>query len=137
MILFQEKKVSDQFIFIYQQFLADLPVDVVAAAIKDCICECRFFPTIAEIRDRSKPHMEALRYQQKLIEQANEEERQQKEREKEKKRQAEYQKQRIEGLISRKEKGIASRSEIELLEKLQHSENETPGGLAGIFGAKE
>lgn len=137
-ILFQEKKVSDQFILIYQQFLADLPVDVVAAAIKDCICECRFFPTIAEIRDRSKPHMEALRYQQRLIEQGNEEERQRKEREKENERQAAYQKHRIDGLIAKKEAGTATRSEIEMLEKLQHQEDENlvAGCVSGAFGAK-
>lgn len=136
-ILFQEKKVSDQFILIYQQFLADLPVDVVAASIKDCICECRFFPTIAEIRDRAKPHMESLRFHQRLIEQGNEEERRRLEQEKKEERNAAYHKQRLEGLIARKEKGIASRSEIELLEKLQHGEKpESDGSLSSAFGAK-
>jgi hypothetical protein len=121
-ILFQEKKVNDQFILIYQKFLADLPTDVVALAIQDCICECRFFPTIADIRERSGPHMKAFRFQQRQIEQVNAEERQRQEKEKEEECQAAYRKQKIEWLISKKEAGIASRSEIELLDEMQAGE---------------
>ena len=52
-ILFQDKKTSEEFYEIYQEYLSDLPDEVVVSAIKNCICECRFFPTIAEIRQKT------------------------------------------------------------------------------------
>ena len=35
----------------YQRLLADIPDDVAEAAVLDCIASCKFFPTVAEIRE--------------------------------------------------------------------------------------
>lgn len=43
-------KLTDQTIAIYRRLLADLPVDLLQAATLTCATECKFFPTIAEIR---------------------------------------------------------------------------------------
>jgi hypothetical protein len=38
---------------IYEQTLSDIPVDALQAATLDLIGESRFFPTVAEIRERA------------------------------------------------------------------------------------
>jgi len=39
---------------VYVQMLQDLPANVLFAAVHQCIAECRFFPTVAEIRERAR-----------------------------------------------------------------------------------
>lgn len=39
---------------LYREALADLPPDILAAAVKACIRTCRFFPTVAEIREGAR-----------------------------------------------------------------------------------
>jgi hypothetical protein len=61
-ILFQDKKTSPEFYTIYQEFLKDIPDEAIISAIKECICECEFFPTIAKIREKAKPFIEHIKW---------------------------------------------------------------------------
>lgn len=65
-IVLQDKKISDEFIAIYQEMLADIPDDVLIKAMKDCLLTCRFFPSIAEIREKAELHLNHLRLQASL-----------------------------------------------------------------------
>ncbi|WP_162232653.1 hypothetical protein [Sphingomonas sanxanigenens] len=39
---------------LYREALADLPADILAEAVAACIRRCRFFPTVAEIREGAR-----------------------------------------------------------------------------------
>ncbi|MGF7146473.1 hypothetical protein FHS96_000082 [Sphingomonas zeicaulis] len=39
---------------LYREALADLPADILAEAVAACIRRCRFFPTVAEIRESAR-----------------------------------------------------------------------------------
>lgn len=58
-VVFQEKKTSEEFFRIYQEFLSDLTDKIIEDAIKSCLVNCRFFPTIAEIREHATPGIKA------------------------------------------------------------------------------
>ena len=60
-IVLQDKKISDEFIAIYQEMLADIPDDILVLSMKSCLLTCRFFPSIAEIREKAEPFLEKLR----------------------------------------------------------------------------
>lgn len=62
-IIFNDKKTSDEFFAIYHEFLKELPEPVLINGIKECIANCRFFPTIAEIKEKSKPFMNEYKRQ--------------------------------------------------------------------------
>jgi hypothetical protein len=63
-IVLQDKKISAEFIAIYQEMLADIPDDILVQAMKGCLLTCRFFPSIAEIREKAQPFLEKLRIEQ-------------------------------------------------------------------------
>lgn len=44
-------QLTTQTIAVYVRILADMPDEVLEAASLDCVSKCRFFPTIAELRD--------------------------------------------------------------------------------------
>jgi hypothetical protein len=53
----------------YSELLQDIPDEVLVMAMRDCLLHCRFFPTIAEIRDRALPILQEYNLQrQKLLE---------------------------------------------------------------------
>jgi putative component of membrane protein insertase Oxa1/YidC/SpoIIIJ protein YidD len=54
-IVLQDKKISAEFIAIYQEMLVDIPDEVLIKAMRECLLNCRFFPTIAEIRNYAMP----------------------------------------------------------------------------------
>lgn len=68
-IVLQDKKISREFIKIYQDMLGDLPDEVLLMATRECLLRCRFFPTIAELRERADPILQMHNLsQRKLIE---------------------------------------------------------------------
>lgn len=50
---FPGAKVTERSCELYANHLADLPADRVRAAVAQCVAACRFFPTVAEIRERA------------------------------------------------------------------------------------
>lgn len=42
---------------IYEKHLGDLPADILVKAFDRAFCELKFFPTVAEIRERAEPDM--------------------------------------------------------------------------------
>lgn len=58
-IVLQDKKVTPEFVTIYQEMLNDLPDAVLFEACKVCIKTRRFFPTIAELRESAEPILQA------------------------------------------------------------------------------
>ena len=120
-IVFQDKKTSDEFYAIYQEMLSDLPDEAVVEGVKGCLCSCRFFPTIAEIRTNAQPYLENLRERQRL----EYNERRQIAAEEEKKNQKEvswsYTKEVVRYLEDKKIKGTATRLEIEKLDRLREA----------------
>lgn len=53
-IVFQEKKITEEFVVIYYDMLKHFPDHALESAAKECLLYCRFFPTIAEIRERAE-----------------------------------------------------------------------------------
>lgn len=51
-VAFSHAKVTDTTIEVYVRLLGDISVEVLTTAIEQCVTECKFFPTIAEIRDK-------------------------------------------------------------------------------------
>lgn len=51
--VFPDRKLLSEGIDVYCEMLIDLPVEAILKAVKHCLRECRFFPTIAEIRDKA------------------------------------------------------------------------------------
>jgi len=45
--------VSDQTNLTYVRMLRDIPIDILAVAIEQCTSECKWFPSVAEIRDKA------------------------------------------------------------------------------------
>ena len=67
--IFQERSVSEEFVAIYQELLEDLPDEVLIKAVRECLLRCRFYPTIAEIRERAEPILQEWNLEhQRLIE---------------------------------------------------------------------
>lgn len=130
-IVFQDKKTSDEFYGIYFEMLKDLPEEVIIPAIKDCLCLCRFFPTIAEIREKAKPYQDAINFQKRLKESENNEAMRKREDDEKRKISELHHEARIKELEEKKEKGRASRQEIELLGILQYGKTNI-GVKAGI-----
>jgi hypothetical protein len=62
--VFPSAKIGRDGIETYGEMLADIPDDVLIMAMKQCLMICRFFPTIAEIREKSEPFLEKLRIAQ-------------------------------------------------------------------------
>jgi hypothetical protein len=61
--------VSEEFVAIYQELLEDLPDEVLIKAVRECLLRCRFYPTIAEIRERAEPILQEWNLEhQRLIE---------------------------------------------------------------------
>lgn len=123
-IVFQDKKTSEEFYGIYYSLLNDLPDIVIIESVKDCLKECRFFPTISEIRDRSEKHLKILEYKNNLDQTKNKKNIEEKKENSEKLNQLNYLKIRIRGLEDKKTYGKASREEIELLQRLREQSAE-------------
>jgi len=49
---FPNAKVSDPTVEAYISMLKDLPLDVLTAAVEQCILESEFFPTVAKLREK-------------------------------------------------------------------------------------
>lgn len=45
--------ISGETISVYVRTLADLPLEVLDAAVEQCVAECKFRPTVAELRDKA------------------------------------------------------------------------------------
>lgn len=122
--VFPDRKLAIEGIDIYCEMLEDLPDEAIIEAIRACLCECRFFPSIADIRERAKPFLEKAR-----LHESSKHEKQllidkQDEAEKTKLKNAEYHKMRVEYLEDRKVKGTATRQEIELLDKIKFGQGD-------------
>ncbi len=52
---FPQQPVAPETLVVMAEELADIPAERLEQAIRDCIRESRWFPTIAELRERSKP----------------------------------------------------------------------------------
>lgn len=123
--VFPDRKLAIEGIDIYCEMLSDLPDEAIIEAIHSCLCECRFFPTIAEIREKSTPYMDKLRMEESIARHERRLIEDKKEDEEKKQSNAMYQAARVKGLIAKKDKGIASREEIELLNRLTFPKEET------------
>jgi hypothetical protein len=53
-----DRKLLPEAIEIYSELLDDIPNEILKQAEKSCLLNCKFFPTIAEIRERAKPFLE-------------------------------------------------------------------------------
>lgn len=53
-IVLQDKKTSEEFYKLYYEMLEDIPDNAMVKVAKDCLYTCRFFPTIAEIRQKAE-----------------------------------------------------------------------------------
>ena len=53
--IFQERSVNDEFVMIYLELLEDITNEVLIKAVRECLLTCRFYPTIAEIREKAEP----------------------------------------------------------------------------------
>jgi hypothetical protein len=67
--VFPEKKLEPEGIDVYCELLEDIPNEILNTACKVCLLNCRFFPTIAEIRTAAMPLLQEynLKNQQLLI----------------------------------------------------------------------
>jgi hypothetical protein len=54
-IVLQDKEITSEFIDVYYEFLKDIDEKSFIESMKECIKTRRFFPTIAEIRERAEP----------------------------------------------------------------------------------
>jgi len=52
-IVFQDKKITFEFVEVYHSLLKTFPDHAIDAAVRECLLNCRFFPTIAEIKERA------------------------------------------------------------------------------------
>jgi len=52
--VFQDKQTTDEFVAVYQELLNDLPDKILLQATRRCLLHCRFFPTIAELREHAE-----------------------------------------------------------------------------------
>ena len=50
-----DKKLLPEAVDIYRELLEDIPDEVLRKAANQCLLTCRFFPTIAEIREMAEP----------------------------------------------------------------------------------
>lgn len=123
-IVFQDKKTSDEFYDIYYSLLDDLPDIVIISSVKDCLRECRFFPTISEIRERAEKHLKILEYKSNLDQTEKHKSLEAKSENYDKLKQFNYLKLKIQGLENKKNDGKASRTEIELLQRLREQAEE-------------
>lgn len=48
----------------YGELLQDIPDEVLLKSMRACLLTCRFFPTIAEIREKAEPFLEKFRIEQ-------------------------------------------------------------------------
>lgn len=46
-------EVTDETYKVYGRMLEDIPIDVLTQSVEQCIAESKFFPTIAELRDKA------------------------------------------------------------------------------------
>jgi hypothetical protein len=71
---FPGKEVSEKTIAVYVHYCQEIPDEQFILACDECIKNCRFFPTIAEIFEKAEPHMGLVRYErkQKYIEETRE-----------------------------------------------------------------
>jgi disulfide oxidoreductase YuzD len=53
-ISFPSFEIKEGLIELYCKMLADIPDDILNISAQKCLAECKFFPTIADIRDQSK-----------------------------------------------------------------------------------
>lgn len=117
--VFHDRKLMVEGVEIYCEMLSDLPEEAIIDAINRCLCECRFFPTIAEIRTNAQPYLDNLRAQKRI----EDNERRQIAAAEEEKEQTEkswnYTKEVVRHLEDKKVKGTATRPEIEKLERLR------------------
>lgn len=64
-----DRKMLPEAVDIYQELLEDIPDEVLVKAVRECLLKCRFFPTIAEIREQAEPILQEWNLEhQRLIE---------------------------------------------------------------------
>lgn len=51
----------------YSEFLQDIPDEILIKAMRECLLNCRFFPTIAEIRDIAMPILQEYNLQREKL----------------------------------------------------------------------
>ena len=54
-VYFYAQKMPDEGQDVYWEMLKDIPQDKFAAGVRQCLAECKFFPTIAELGEASLP----------------------------------------------------------------------------------
>ncbi|MCP4986584.1 MAG: hypothetical protein GY928_11180 [Colwellia sp.] len=57
-----DRKLMPEAIDVYQEMLNDFDDHTVYFAVKECLLSCRFFPTIAEIREKATPYLKKLEF---------------------------------------------------------------------------
>lgn len=60
---FPNTNVNEQTVTVYLEILADIPVAELRTAINQCLAECKFLPTIAELREKHRQITGALAQQ--------------------------------------------------------------------------
>ncbi len=50
---FPAAEIGAETVKLYARMLADVPPEVLDAAVEQCIAECKFFPAVAELRDKA------------------------------------------------------------------------------------
>lgn len=63
--LFEHRTFSEAMVAVYDKYCIELPDNEFKLACDDCIRQCRFFPSIAEIFEKAEPHMSKLRYEER------------------------------------------------------------------------
>lgn len=72
-IVLQDKKITEEFVEIYHKSLEDVHDILLHEAFKRCLLECRFYPTIAEIRKYAKEAKEEIVLKPSYLNKAKEE----------------------------------------------------------------
>ena len=62
-VLFDYKNVSDELFAIYCEMLSDINDEVLVNAINECLLKCKFFPSIAEVREHIPKELKKLENQ--------------------------------------------------------------------------
>ena len=63
--LFEHKGFSEEMAAVYVKYCEEIPDEQFILACDNCIKQCRFFPTIAEIFEKAEPYMGAVRYERR------------------------------------------------------------------------
>lgn len=67
--VFPNTKIGPDGMETYSELLKDIPDEVIIQTMKNCLMHCRYFPTIAEIRERAIPFIQEWNLKnQKLLE---------------------------------------------------------------------